>query len=678
MSSDGQTRLTFRSVLDATLRSPWGKLSLALGFIVAFLSLVQALTSALGLSFSVWEHSQGARSLLLGVTLGTLVLLMGLDRRPLRDYGLCVSDHWVREFTLGGLAGIGMFVAYGALMVAFGVARCAPNPHASVWLSSGFTGLAAIPVAIVQQVIISGYLYSLLRDRLSPWSSSMLVGLLFAFMNGLSVGTNMFHGHNLELFIGLTFAASFLALVRHATGNILLASGLLSGWIYAGRMIRKTSLFEVERWEPLRDWLYPQGDLRMALPIWGLLALSGLILACLPAGGTSATAGPQVVSHSFKRYFPLSGAHLLAPLDIWLRQLWRVRGQVGWLYLPRLLFSLALSCLNTLLCLPERCLLPLLLRKKRVPPPVFIVGVHRSGTTHLHNLMALDPQFVTPLAYQVLNPVGCLFSGWLITPVLGAFMPWKRPMDDVRFHLFTPQEEEFALANSSPYSPYWGLTFPRSGAEFDRYIFPDRLSAAERKSWRHCYHTFMQQVVFWTTKRPLLKNPHNTGRAGILKEMYPDAKFVHIYRHPEDVYRSNAHMEREGHCTSQLQDADPQTSYMARFLSVYRAMEDSYYHETKTCPATQVVDVKFEDLESDPRSVVRRVYTTLELPWTDEFEQRLNAYLATIADYQKNKLKTLPPDTEARVHAALQPYYARWNYRPRSHETADTATRKAA
>ena len=84
--------------------------------------------------------------------------------------------------------------------------------------------------------------------------------------------------------------------------------------------------------------------------------------------------------------------------------------------------------------------------RHRVPDPVLIVGVHRSGTTHLHNLLALDPQFTVPRNVSVLNPFGALVMGWFITPLLGLFMTLRRPMDAMRVHLFSTQEEEFAIA----------------------------------------------------------------------------------------------------------------------------------------------------------------------------------------------------------------------------------------
>src|SRR5690606_38249651 len=147
--------------------------------------------------------------------------------------------------------------------------------------------------------------------------------------------------------------------------------------------------------------------------------------------------GQPAVDISFKRTMPFSNLLGLAPLDLWLKKLREARWNVGLNYLPRLIVTLLASAIDTVLTLPERFLAPLAL-KHDVPDPVFIVGVHRSGTTHLHNLLSLDERFCTPRSYQVFNPHGFL-TGWLTTLALGPFLTWRRPMDSVQFTLFSPQ-----------------------------------------------------------------------------------------------------------------------------------------------------------------------------------------------------------------------------------------------
>ena len=353
---------------------------------------------------------------------------------------------------------------------------------------------------------------------------------------------------------------------------------------------------------------------------------------------------------------------MLSPLDVWLGRLYAAGFRVHVKYVPRLVAVLVFSAVNTVLSLPERLILPLVLRRRRVPDPVFIVGVHRSGTTHLHNLLSLDAQFCAPAAYQTINPVGFLFSGWLITPLLGAFMPWKRPMDSVRFHIFAPQEEEFAISGTSRLSPYWLMSFPRQVAHYEQYAFPEGFSSSQRAKWKRQYMLFLRKLTLWRRKRPLLKNPYNTGRVAMLREMFPKAKFIHISRHPHDVYRSNMHLAREGHVVHQLQEPDPDDSYQTRFLSNYRKMEEAFYQQTADLPAAQLAEIRFEDIEHDPIGQIRRIYAQLSLDLTPAFEKRLQRYLAGIAGYRKNSFRPLPQDDRRKIDATMAALMSRWGY----------------
>ena len=73
--------------------------------------------------------------------------------------------------------------------------------------------------------------------------------------------------------------------------------------------------------------------------------------------------------------------------------------------LPRLASISALSVLNSWNELVETCLLGGRVSRQKIEhPPIFILGHWRSGTTLLHNLMTLDPQFTYPNLYHVIYP----------------------------------------------------------------------------------------------------------------------------------------------------------------------------------------------------------------------------------------------------------------------------------
>ncbi len=170
-------------------------------------------------------------------------------------------------------------------------------------------------------------------------------------------------------------------------------------------------------------------------------------------------------------------------------------------------------------------------------------------------------------------------------------------------------------------------------------------------------------MVFWSRKRPLLKNPCNTGRVSELLDMYPDAKIIHIHRHPDAVYRSNMRLASDGHATFQLQDQLPdERSYQQRFLANYRAMEQAYYSAAATTSGQVCAEVRFEDLEADPVREITRVYRQLGLECSPEFLRRLSGYLESLQDYAKNSYQGLDQETTRRIDRQMGGFMQQWGY----------------
>ena len=75
----------------------------------------------------------------------------------------------------------------------------------------------------------------------------------------------------------------------------------------------------------------------------------------------------------------------------------RNRGRVYWRYLPRLAFLSVLAAFNSYMSFFEEAMNGRkIAAADLVAPPIFILGYWRSGTSHLHNLLSLDPAFHLP------------------------------------------------------------------------------------------------------------------------------------------------------------------------------------------------------------------------------------------------------------------------------------------
>jgi Sulfotransferase family len=298
--------------------------------------------------------------------------------------------------------------------------------------------------------------------------------------------------------------------------------------------------------------------------------------------------------------------------------------------------------------------------------------VHRSGTTHLQNLLALDQDSVCARTHHVLNPHGFLVTGWLLIPFIKAFSPWKRPMDAVSFGIFSPNEEEYAIANSSGLSPDWAVRLPREIERYERMTFPDTWSDRERRRWRRSMRLFVRKLALFG-KRPLLKNPYNTARVGELAAMYPGAKFVHIHRDPYRVYRSNMHLAQEGHTFFQLQDPLPEDNYASRFLENYRRMESAFYRDADTLDESCVIDVRYEDLDLAPEETIRKIYERFGIGLSRRYEQRLSRYLDSVASYKKNTFTETPTEVAEKIRETLEPLFVRWERDPRTGQIVEAA-----
>jgi|SRR5579863_346360 len=87
--------------------------------------------------------------------------------------------------------------------------------------------------------------------------------------------------------------------------------------------------------------------------------------------------------------------------------------------------------LNSLGGLVERLVYGRAIRRATVPSPLFVLGVPRSGTTHLHNLLSHDPRFAFPDTFQTMNPRIFLWTESWYAACQQSFPPATRPMTAV-------------------------------------------------------------------------------------------------------------------------------------------------------------------------------------------------------------------------------------------------------
>lgn len=297
-----------------------------------------------------------------------------------------------------------------------------------------------------------------------------------------------------------------------------------------------------------------------------------------------------------------------------------------------------------------------------MPPPVFILGHWRSGTTHLYNVMSRDPAlgFLPPL--QTGLPWEMLTLVKMLRPMLEKQLPEGRYIDNVAVTPDSPQEDEIALANMHPLSYYHALYFPKTfRQQFDKTVFLDGATAEEIEGWRRAFLLLCRKLTLDAGGRRLvIKNPVYTARVALLREIFPDARFVHVHRDPVRIFSSMRNFYQKLFPPMALQDYS-HVDIDGVILDTYSRMMDALLRDTADLPANRYTEVAFDDLERDPVGVLERVYTQLDLPGFAAARQPMADYIDSISGYRKNAYRD-ETETARLVARHWRPYLDRWGY----------------
>jgi hypothetical protein len=237
---------------------------------------------------------------------------------------------------------------------------------------------------------------------------------------------------------------------------------------------------------------------------------------------------------------------------------------------------------------------------ERKPPaglpadPVFILGLWRSGTTVLHELVIACGGWVTPQTWQCFHPSTCFLTG----PPAHATAT-KRPMDRGLIATEGPQEDEFALLLLGEPSIYRGLIDPR------------RLPECGGAAW-----SANEQSA--GSARLLLKSPGHTFRIPTLRRLFPRARFIWMGRHPGEVLASNVRMWTAMTNVYALWEC-PSDILQGFLREAVRACGAVLERCIAEMTREQMLWVDFEALQTDPERVLRQILQFIgERPGRDE------------------------------------------------------------
>jgi hypothetical protein len=213
-------------------------------------------------------------------------------------------------------------------------------------------------------------------------------------------------------------------------------------------------------------------------------------------------------------------------------------------------------------------------------------------------------------------------------------------MDNIEVNINGPYEEEAGIAVLSPWSFFHGLHFPRNAEEqYVKSIHFKDLSKEEKNQWKHMYETFMKSVCYTNDdRRLLLKDPANTARIPLLLNIFPDAKFIHIYRNPYKVYLSTIKMRNKVLDKLALQGSNSE-EIDKQVLNNYKRLMNAYFTQKESIKEDNLIEIQYEKLVKNPLKEVEHIYEHLNLPDLDRAIPEMKHYLEQKKNYKTNVYK---------------------------------------
>ncbi len=262
-----------------------------------------------------------------------------------------------------------------------------------------------------------------------------------------------------------------------------------------------------------------------------------------------------------------------------------------------------------------------------IPAPIIVVGLPRSGTTHLVNLIAADGRLRSMPLWEGQAPVAeenptrdehdprfarCQ-QAWEQMQAMSPLISAMHPMNPDHVH----EELELMLPDFSSYNQEWVGRVPKW---VDYYLAHDQRPHYE-------YMKTGLKILQWSMPRDrwVLKCPQHLEQLGPLVETFLDATFAVTHRDPVAVIQSAATMTCYASRMS-YRTSDPEW-YLDYWTRRMRQLLEASVRDRHLLPEDRTIDVLFHEFMADDFAMVERIYDVAGLEMNDAARAEIRAHL---------------------------------------------------
>jgi hypothetical protein len=307
--------------------------------------------------------------------------------------------------------------------------------------------------------------------------------------------------------------------------------------------------------------------------------------------------------------------------------------------------------------------------REEIVAPVFIIGMPRTGTTLLHDILAQDPDTRAPLTWEAMFPspppeAATFESDPRIERCAATF-----PSVDLQIPAFKAMHPMGATLSQECVTMMGeAMCTPLFHNQFRVPSYQDWVDLAD---WSHVYrfHERQLQHLQWRNRRErwVLKTGAHLWGLQHLLETYPDARIVFTHRDPVKSLTSYASLTSlvRSMGSDQVDPHEIAADWTARLK---RVLEHGIaVRSAKQYPRAVFYDMQFQDFVHDPFAEVEKIYEALRLPMTTPGAERMRAYIAGHPKGKDGIHRYAPADfgvEPAAVRRAFGPYMERFGLAP--------------